>query len=362
MTCSIENRLMRRQNAGNLRTLSQASGLIDFASNDYLGLARSETLKNEFLNEWEKIGGVGSTGSRLLTGNSKYAEELENSIASFHGYKSGLLFGSGYMANAGLFRAVAASGDTILYDACIHASMLDGIKLSHAKALPFRHNDINHLENRLKSCSINGNRYIALESLYSTDGSEAPISAISRLAKNYDARLIVDEAHAVGACGPKGRGLAQENVFALVATFGKALGVYGAIILGNSLLKEALINFASSAIYTTAMPFYSLAAIKSSYALFPQMEVERKHLKKLIQKFQNVIHGYSRAHIQPVKFAGNKAVKEASLALLKEGVDARALMSPTVRRGQEALRIALHAYNTEEELDFLLEKIEVLRG
>lgn len=371
MTLHLENRLLRRTKLGNLRILKIAQPIIDFSSNDYLGIARSPQLATSVFQEWDihlsHLNGLGSTGSRLLTGNSIYAQELEKKIAKFHGYEAGLLFNCGYMANVGLLTAITNQESVIFFDAAVHASTHDGICLSQAKAFPFRHNDLEHLENRLKSCSSEGDRFICIESIYSTDGSMAQLPAISQLAREYEAHLIVDEAHAVGACGLNGRGLVAEHnlmahVFAQVTTFGKALGTYGAIVLGNHVLKQALINFATSYIYTTALPFQTLAAIKCSYDLFPGMDQERDHLKKLIQTFRASYPSSSTSHIQSVPIEGNEAVKRAAQDIVKQGFDVSPLMSPTVQRGHEMLRVCLHAFNTDEELTQLINHLQFQRS
>lgn len=337
-------RLDKRRALGNLRRLSTTKGLIDFASNDYLGLSRSPLLFDTIWEESKKLERLGSTGSRLLTGNSSYIEALEERIADFHGYEEGLIFGCGYMANIGL---LAALGDaSFIYDAEVHASIRSGIRLSRSPAYPFRHNDLAHLEERLKK---NKQSFICVESIYSTDGSFAPLSEICCLAKKYRSSLIVDEAHAVGVLGPEGRGLVaqanlQKEVFAQVVTFGKALGVYGAVVLGSPALKEALINFAPSCIYTTALPFYALAAIKSSYDLFPKLEKERAHLLSL-----------ASSHIQSLPVSGNYVARGKEKMLQEKGFDVRALLSPTVQRGKERLRLTLHSFNTKKQLKELLQ-------
>ena len=370
MTLHLENRLLKRTKLGNLRTLQIIQSPIDFSSNDYLGLARSSQLAMSVLQECQlhlsHLNGLGSTGSRLLTGNSLYAKELEERIAKFHGYEAGLLFNCGYMANVGLLTAITNQDSLIFFDAAVHASTHDGIRLSRAKAFPFRHNDLKSLENRLKSCTTQGDRFICIESIYSTDGSMAELLEISQLTREYEAHLIVDEAHAVGACGPKGRGFVAEHnltahVFAQVTTFGKALGTYGAIVLGSHTLKQALINFATSYIYTTALPFQTLAAIKCSYDLFPGMDPERNHLQKLIQIFRKSYPSSSMSHIQSVPIEGNEAVKRTAQALIQQGFDLRPLMSPTVQRGEELLRLCLHAFNTESELLQLIDQIQLHR-
>lgn len=367
MTFHLRKRLLQRTKLGNLRKLQIAQPYIDFSSNDYLGLSRSHQLGTSIFQEWKihlsHLNGFGSTGSRLLTGNSLYAQELEEKIAKFHGYEAGLLFNCGYMANVGLLSAITNQESVILFDAAVHASTRDGIRLSRAKAFPFRHNDLEHLENRLKNSLSQGDRFICVESIYSTDGSIAKLPEISRLAREYEAHLIVDEAHAVGVCGPKGRGLVAEHdlmayVFAQVTTFGKALGTQGAVIFGNHTLKQFLINFATSYIYTTALPFQTLAAIKCSYDLFPRMDQERNHLQKLIQMFRAFRSNSSINHIQSVPVEGNEAVQQAAQALFKQGFDVRPLMSPTVQRGHELLRICLHAFNTEDELERLINYIQ----
>lgn len=367
MPLVFETKLEKRRQSGNFRELSLVSNLIDFSSNDFLGLSRSHQLSSLVFQEWERhhshLNGFGSTGSRLLTGNSRYVQELEESIAEFHGYEAGVLFSCGYMANVGLLSAVASSESAILFDSGIHVSVHDGMKLSKARLLPFRHNDLNHLEDRLKSCSNRGECFICIQSIYSTDGSQAPLWELCQLSDRYGAHLIVDEAHAVGVFGPQGRGLVAQNklnsyVFAQVVTFGKALGTFGAIVLGNHDLKQGLINFSTSYIYTTALPFFLIAAIKCSYELFPDMDIERNQLRKLVQICsQHGLHS-SQTQIQAIPFAGNQAAKTASKFLWENGYDVRPLLSPTVRKWHEVLRICLHAFNTEEELIFLLNLIQ----
>jgi 8-amino-7-oxononanoate synthase len=261
------------------------------------------------------------------------------------------------MANVGLLSAVACSADTIFFDAGVHASTREGIHISRAKAFGFRHHDVEHLERRL-NMSASGQRFICVESIYSTDGSMAPLQEICQLARQYEAHVIVDEAHAIGVYGPGGRGLVAEHglsayVFAQVNTFGKALGTYGAIVLGSQLLKQVLINFATSYIYTTALPLLSLAAIKCSYATFPTCEEERRHIQKLVQLFRVGFPNASHTHIQSIPISGNENVKHVSHMLREHGFDVRPLLSPTVKQGQEVLRVCLHAFNTEKEVALL---------
>lgn len=361
-----EKKLELRKKGGNLRQLELLPNLIDFASNDTLGLARSSELFTsaavELSASLNPLKALGSTGSRLLTGNSAYAMRLEESIAAFHGFEAGLLFSCGYMANVAVLSMCAKPGVSIYFDAASHASLRSGIALSRAIAYPFKHNDLGHLESRLQKSPAKGGRFIAVESIYSTDGSVCPLAELCALAEKYEARLIVDEAHAIGAWGPRGRGLVAEHqlnpfVFATIGTFGKALGTYGAIVLGSRLLKDALLNFAVPFIYTTALPFYALAPIKCSYDRFPFLEKEREKLQKLIQIFRKARLPASNTHIQPIPVRGNNAAREIAEKLRGEGFDVRPLLSPTVRKNCEVLRIALHAFNTEEEVDRLIKAL-----
>lgn len=359
MRCPLQDRLHQRGLQGNLRKLVNRLRSVDFASNDYLGLARSQTLRQRIFNELNQHEGCinGSTGSRLLTGNTRYAEELESAIAHFHGYEAALIYTCGYMANMGLITALAGPDDVIFYDIAVHASAHDGMKMSAARAVPFKHNDAEHLEKRLQSYSCLGHRYILIESIYSTDGSVAPLKRIAELAKQYQALLIVDEAHAAGIYGNNGEGLVHQlsltqKVFAVAVTFGKALGAHGAAILGSNTLKEFLINFSRPQIYTTALPLHSLAAIKASYDLLPLLSKERQHVHELVKLIPK-----ANSHISSLIIKGSKKTREASNFLLSHGYDVMALLPPTVKRGNECLRMCLHAFNTKEEIRHLLSLI-----
>jgi 8-amino-7-oxononanoate synthase len=256
--------------------------------------------------------------------------------------------------------------DAVIFDVAVHASIRDGIRLSKAQAFPFKHNDISHLERRLERSSHLRNRFVCVESIYSTDGSIAPLDEICQLAKQYDAHVIVDEAHAVGVCGPYGAGLVMQKnltsqVFAQVIVFSKALGVQGAIVLGNRTLKNTLINFSHSYIYTSALPFYSLAAINCSYELFPLMEKERTDLYQLVNLFKQEYSKATGSHIQSIPISGNENAKRMAEHLIAQGFDVRALLSPTIQRGCEILRINLHAYNQESELKALIKHLTITR-
>jgi 8-amino-7-oxononanoate synthase len=337
-----------------------APGMVDFCSNDYLGLARSAAMQEAVHTLLQARPFMhGSTGSRLLAGNYAWIEEAENMLAGFHQSPAALIYNSGYDANVGLFSSVPQKGDTIIYDQLIHASIRDGIRLSKAQAFSFVHNDVEDLRKKLKHAE--GNIFVAVESVYSMDGDMAPLTVFSSLCNKFNAHLIVDEAHATGVVGEKGEGLVQQlqlqdQCFARIHTFGKAVGCHGAVVLGSVDLREYLINFSRSFIYTTALPPTAIAAIVGSYDLFPYMNGARQHLSSLIARFQNADLNvlFSATPIQVVLAPGNEVIRQLAAKLQAANLDVRAIMHPTVPRGKERLRIVLHSYNTEEEVDQLI--------
>ncbi len=356
----------RKQNKA-LRSLSQENNKVDFCSNDYLGLAKSAELRNNISKKYAVLitANNGSGGSRLLSGNTAFAETLEKSVANFHYFPAALVFNSGYDANLGIFSSLPKRGDTVLYDELVHASIRDGIRLSFADSKHFKHNDLLNLEDLLKKAK--GVIYVAVESVYSMDGDGAPLAELVALCEKYKANLIVDEAHAIGIFGVGGRGKVaelnvQKKVFATLYTFGKALGCHGAAVCGSEALRTYLINFARSFIYTTALPSHSLLSIQEAYGCMEKADVERKKLQENIQHFKkNIDSGVeiisSESAIQCVIIPGNEAAKNAANALQNEGFDVRAILSPTVPLGEERLRICLHAFNTETEIIALAKKL-----
>jgi 8-amino-7-oxononanoate synthase len=358
----LSRSLNKRKEQNAFRKLIANNKLIDFCSNDYLGLASSLVLQTEIEKEFHASDHPvnGSGGSRLLAGNSVYAENLEKKIASFHHADSGLIYNSGYDANVGLFSALGQKDASIIYDELIHASVHDGIKMSSAASFMFRHNDLFHLEERLKTAE--GTVFVAVESIYSMDGDEALLQDISDLCKKYKANLIVDEAHATGVTDNGGKGLVQKynlesEVFARVHTFGKALGCHGAIVLGNQLLRDYLINFSRSFIYTTALPFHSLVSINQAYDLMQKSGSEIKTLQDLIREFKLQCANNPEIHliestspVQSIIISGNDRVKTIASQLREKGFDVRPILSPTVQKGKERLRICIHSFNTEEQI------------
>jgi 8-amino-7-oxononanoate synthase len=359
----IGKRLQERQESGSYRTLKPENALIDFCSNDYLGFARSAELHRRIETELSGLAPVktGSTGSRLLSGNSNYIEETERFIAGLHGCEAGLIFNSGYDANLGLFSSLPQRGDTVILDELAHASIIDGARLGFANRYSFKHNNLNSLEEKLTLAK--GNCYIGIESIYSMDGDAAPLNGVAELAERYSAALIVDEAHAVGLYG---FGLVDDSlknkVFARVVTFGKALGCHGAIVLGSNLLREYLINFARPFIYTTAAPLHQIVSIKMAYLQLQQSAIEIEKLKSNIRLFkQNVNKNQllinSDSAIQCVLLNSNKKAKAMAESLQKNKFDIRPILSPTVPPGSERIRICLHSFNTNSEIILLADTL-----
>jgi 8-amino-7-oxononanoate synthase len=354
----ILTRLEQRRREDNFRALKVSNGLVDFYSNDYLGFARDERLKEEIEKEVKLHQGafLGSTGSRLLSGNSEYFESLEKFLAEFHNGESALIFNSGFDANFGLLSTLPYRGDTIIYDELIHASLHDGIRNSRASSVSFLHNDLESLEARLRAAT--GLKYVVVESVYSMDGELAPLKEISELCRKTNAGLIVDEAHATGICGQNGRGriseLGLENqCLARIHTFSKAMGAHGAVIILSKDLKEFLINYCRPFIFSTALPFYSLAAIKCSYSFLRKAEDRRQKLSSLSKFFQEELkrpENLQSGPIQSIILSGNRRAKEISIRIQTEGLDVRPILSPTVPKGKECIRICLHSFNTEEEV------------
>ena len=360
----MRDKLAARAEQQSLRRLRAPAPGPDFCSNDYLGLARSPRLKQAVRQaEAAWNGANGSTGSRLISGNTPATEALEARIADYHRGSAALLFSSGYAANTGLLACLAGAGDTLITDELIHASMIDGARLSRARRLVFRHNDLDDLEAKLRDAA--GNVVIAVESLYSMDGDIAPLVAMQDLADRYGAALVVDEAHSNGVYGPQGRGSVvaaglEERVFARVCTFGKALGHHGAAVVGSETLRAYLVNFARPFIYSTAPPPASLAGIDAAYTLLPDLDAERARLFDLITQFREATRHSawqwldSASAIQSVVIPGNRRVRAVAAALERQGLWVVPIVAPTVPAGFERIRVCLHAHNTPEELQQLL--------
>jgi len=362
----LNKKLNERKQQNAFRTLRITEEKIDFCSNDYLGIVKNNLLQPATGNRQPA---TGSTGSRLLSGNYKLIEETEKEIATFHQIETALIFNSGYDANVGLFSCIAQKGDTILYDFLSHASIRDGIRLSFAESFSFAHNDLDDLEKKLNHVpiTIGRNIFVVTESVFSMDGDVCPLQQLVQLCNKHNAHLIIDEAHATGVIGERGEGLVQhlqlqDDIFARVHTFGKACGSHGAVVVGSQRSRDYLINFARSFVYSTALPEHVAAMIKKSYEIFPYLVDERNHLNRLINLFQSAKIPFeklsSSTPVQIVIVPGNDAIKSLSEKLQQKNFDIRPILYPTVPKGKERLRIVLHAFNSEVEVQQLIDELK----
>lgn len=361
----LREALQAREVSGAFRSLkSSDSNLLDFSSNDYLGLARSKELSSQIELAWSSTQNKtnGATGSRLLTGNSLIAELVERELADLFKSEATLLFNSGYTANLSVLSSLPKRGDTIFYDELSHASIKDGMRLSLAARQSFRHNDLQDLEKKLTRTQ--GNLFVVVESVYSMDGDAAPLTELSLLCERYKAHLIVDEAHSTGIYGVYGSGLCcalniDQKIPIRIYTFGKAMGLHGACVVGSKELINYLINFARPFIYTTAMDSKSVLAISTAFKFLSTHLFLQQELQDRIDYFTTAMHNMpqlvkSNSAIQSFIIPGNEQVKQIANQLQMAGLDVRPILSPTVPQGKERLRIILHTFNTLSEIDKLI--------
>jgi 8-amino-7-oxononanoate synthase len=366
----LEKKLRERNSYGLLRKLTVKPGLVDFTSNDYLGLASSADLFRRINDRTEQLGLCrnGAGGSRLLSGNTTYAESLEGMLASIFKAEAALLFNSGYSANLGVLSSLPQRNDTIIYDELAHACIKDGARLSLAKRLNFKHNDLNDLESKMKKSS--GHIFVAVESIYSMDGDECPLAGLISLSEKYDATIILDEAHSTGVKGEHGSGLAvslglEQKIHVRIYTFGKAVGVHGACVVGSRVLQQFLVNFARPFIYTTAMPAHSLVAIECAFEYLKENKQLQTILSEKIQLYLDRVRGLtnrtaSLSSVQNLLIGENTKTRQAALTLEANGFDVRPILSPTVPSGSERIRICLHTFNTEPQIEQLAAQLTMI--
>jgi 8-amino-7-oxononanoate synthase len=367
LTERLQDKLNQREKEGNLRRLTLPTARFDFFSNDYLGLAQNEELNQIIEQIYHSLvpKKIGATGSRLLSGNSLYAMQLEEKLAQIFRGEAALLFNSGYHANSALISSISQKGDVILYDELAHASLREGYRLSFANHIPFKHNDLEDLEKKLQTYSHAPAIFVILESIYSMDGDNCALPEMLRLCKKYKAYAILDEAHSTGIFGEGGSGLVcelgLENLcFARVYTFGKAIGSHGACVVGSRLLIDYLVNFARSFIFTTAAPLHSLVSISCAFDYIRQHHELQNDLKEKICVYQQLTANNPVATksnfspIQVIRISGNESCKQVANCLIENGFEVRAILAPTVKAGEERLRICLHTFNTKEEISLLV--------
>ena len=370
---TLLNKLKERREASALRSFPEPSSKIDYYSNDYLNFATNPQIQYLAKELLEKhVIKSGATGSRLLSGNHDLYNQVEEQIARFHKTPKALVFNSGYSANIGFFGSVPQRGDIVFYDEFIHASIRDGLKMSLSKNYSFKHNDVEDLRKKAERITEkhNGQVYVVTESVFSMDGDSPDLVSLAAFCAATDFLLVVDEAHALGVLGYQGAGLVRKlglenQVFAQIMTYGKALGCHGAAILCCEDLYIYLVNFARSLIYTTALPPHALASIAAGYMHLERLpssllqdqltknivhfnkEVERLALRKFI--------ALSNSAIQCCVLSGSENVKAVSVILKNYGYEVKPILSPTVPLGQERLRFCLHSDNTPKQITEILE-------
>jgi 8-amino-7-oxononanoate synthase len=354
------------------RTLESPPG-VNLNSNDYLGFAADPRLRKAVLAAVASASALGGTGSRLLSGNAPEWEEVERTFAAFAGTEAALYFGSGYAANAGLLRSLLKPGDMVFSDAQNHASIIDGIRFSGAAKIIYPHRDLASLTNALRErANWPGAKMIVSETVFSMEGDVAPLEDLLNLAREHGASIVLDEAHAVGVCGPEGRGIAAERVrergiLAVVHTCGKALASAGAFVCGTKALREYLINRARTFIFSTAMPPYVARQIEAALALARAAESERTHLREISALLRQGLtaHGFdcgaSSTHIVPVILGTNEAALHFASELQRSGFAVRAIRPPTVPVGAARIRFSLTSGITVAQIHALVRAMEAAR-
>lgn len=352
-------------------TLSvEGRSLINFCSNDYLGLASHPDISLA-LKQAADLYGTGSGASHLVSGHSVVHQKLEEQLAEYTGRPRTLLFSTGYMANMGVINALVGRRDLVLQDQLNHASLLDGGRLSQADFKRYKHVDMASLEQRLEQSSAE-RKLIVSDGVFSMDGNLAPLSEISTLAKKHNAWLMVDDAHGVGVLGPQGGGLVEQlgmnlkQVPVLVGTLGKSFGTFGAFVAGSEALIETLIQFSRSYIYTTALPPAVAAATLASLKIVRQESWRRDKLVQLVTRFRRGAEqiglqlGASNTPIQPVLINNDAKVMQVGQSLRDAGFLVGAIRPPTVPVGTGRLRITFSADHSEEQVDQLVAALDSL--
>jgi 8-amino-7-oxononanoate synthase len=354
------------------RTLETPDG-IHLDSNDYLGLAVDPRLRRSVRDAVSTAPCVGGTGSRLLSGNAREWEEAESTFAEFAETEAALFFGSGWAANIGLLTSILKPGDTVFSDAENHASLIDGIRLSGAAKAIYPHRDLALLERALSECTSSpGAKIIVTETVFSMEGDVAPLEGLLRLARQYRASIVLDEAHAIGVHGPEGRGISgghirEPEILAVVHTCGKALASAGAFVCGTRTLRDYLINHARTFIFSTALPPYFARQIQSALPLARGAGVERAHLQEISTLLRQELTsrgfdcGTSSTQIVPVILGTNEAALHFAGELQRKGFSVRAIRPPTVPAGRARIRCSLTSRITVEQIHILVEAMGAAR-
>lgn len=360
--------LRRLEQADRLRTLQPRAGL-DFASNDYLGLAGSDRLRGAVQAALARGVAVGSGGSRLLRGNDPEHTALEGEAAAFFGCEAALYFSTGYAANAALLSTLPQRGDLIVHDALIHASAHEGMRLSRADAAEAGHNDPQAVEDAIlgwRRRGSTGTPWIAVESLYSMDGDRAPLDDLAEIAARHDAMLLIDEAHATGVFGPDGRGLAAHlegrEMVVTLRTCGKAMGCEGALVCGPAVVRNHLINRGRGFIFSTAPSPLMAAAVRESLRILADEPARRTLLRERIALAERLLAPLGVAatgsQILPLIVGEDGAAMRLAAALRQAGFDIRGIRPPTVPAGTARLRLSLTLNICADDITALAHALE----
>jgi 8-amino-7-oxononanoate synthase len=360
-----------------LRTFDRADGrhltaggrrLLDFSSNDYLGLAGHPALVAA-LRQAADAHGVGATAAHLVCGHRTPHAQLEAALAEWTGRERAILFSTGYMANLGVLQALLGAGDSCVQDRLNHACLIDGARLSGCALRRYRHGDAASAARQLALVE-DGALVLATDGVFSMDGDVAPLAALAQAAQAHGAALLVDDAHGLGVLGPHGAGsVAQAGLDAtqaplLMATLGKALGTAGAFVAGPAALIEALQQFARTYVYTTAMPPALAAASLAAVAVARRADEQRAHLAALVERFRagagalGLRLADSRTPIQPILLGEARRAMALAAALEADGLLVVAIRPPTVPAGQARLRCTFSAGHTPADVDRLLQALE----
>ena len=340
--------------------------LIDFSSNDYLGLSRHPALIARAQN-WAALYGTGAGASRLVRGTFEAHAAVEAKLAALKGTEAALLFASGWQANAAVLPALFAAAETpalVFADRLVHSSLHHGCQAAGIRQIRFRHNDLDHLDQLLaERASGPGRRFILTESVFSMDGDQVDLDRLTAIAERWDAFIYLDEAHATGVLGPRGMGLSglmPGRVDLSMGTFSKAMGSFGAYVAGSKVVIDYLVNACSGFIYTTAPPPPVLGAIDAALDLVPGMEAERAHLQGLAERLRSGLRQAgvdalaSTTQIVPALVGEESGALEAARRLQAEGILAVAIRPPTVPKGSSRIRFALSAAHSAEDIEQLI--------
>ncbi len=342
-----------------------------FCSNDYLGLAQHPELREVLCHAVERYG-VGSGSAHLVNGHSELHAECEQRLAEFTGRERALLFSTGYMANLAVATALCTRQDAVFQDRLNHASLIDGARLSGARLQRYRHGDLEQLERMLERRRDTRRRLIMVDGVFSMDGDRADLPGLARLAQRHQAWLMVDDAHGFGVLGETGAGSCEQDgldldqVPVLMATLGKAVGVFGAFVAGSEALIETLIQRGRSYLFTTAAPPALSAAVMRSLELIKTEVWRREKLQSLIARFREraAAKGIplmdSPTAIQPLPVGDNRRALALSERLFEQGFLVTAIRPPTVPEGTARLRVTLSAAHEAEDIDALLDALAPL--